>query len=120
MLNKKNTKNQTLKPLSKEVLKLETHSVNTGKNIEEVNQNEKPVDWKHDTCHLDDYQFRKTLTKKNEKLVIDDSSLQNDKSQDPLEITKILNTLNLMKYHDVFVENCLDDLYSILGIVDII
>jgi hypothetical protein len=117
MLNKKNTKNQVLKPLSREKTKKDLPSVNNGKNVEESNKNEKPVDWKHDTSNLDDYQFRKTLTKKHEKLLIDDSSLQNDKPNDSLEITKILGNLNLLKYHDIFVENCFDDLFSVLGII---
>ncbi len=44
-------------------------------------------------------------------------SLQNDKPNSSLEITKILENMNLLKYHDVFVENCFDDLYSVLGII---
>lgn len=78
-------------------------------------ENEKVIDWKTDTSQLDDYQFRKTLTKKNEKVIIDDTMGSSHKLYISNELSNFLNALNLMKYYDIFINNCFDDLLSILG-----
>ena len=76
---------------------------------------EKLFDLKADSTQLDDYHFRKTLTKKNEKLIIDDCLANDPKPNISKDLSTFLTSLNLMNYYNIFFDNCFDDNLSILG-----
>ena len=92
---------------------------------------------KNNKAKLEDYQLRRTLTKKSEKVEIDcqksfDRPDQNNKStyniDDKLsnmiddivkieysELINFLNSIDMIKYFESFQKNLIDDLATILG-----
>ena len=95
-------------------------------------------EWKDNKSNMEDYQLRRTLTKKSEKVEIDcDSSFKSSiekisqfKMDNKLgnmiedmvkneysELIDFLNSLGMIKYFESFQKNLIDDLATILGIV---
>jgi hypothetical protein len=83
--------------------------------------------WRDDKTKLDDYQFRKSLTKKSEKVEINCEKADKEKvlitqkieemvKTEYSELIDFLEQIRMMKYFEVFQKNCIDDLGTILGI----
>ena len=135
-----------MKPLSRESVKTQNLTNTKEKSLisqindrkDQINVNDKEDNqWKNNKSNLDDYQFRRTLTKKNEKVELDcDKSVikeephqkcgfiidnkMNNVIEDLVkseynELISFLESIDMMKYFDLFQKNCLDDLATILG-----
>jgi hypothetical protein len=145
-LSKKTNKVSSLKPLSRESVKTQNLTNFKEKSLitqiadkkDQTNVNDKEDNqWKNNKSNLDDYQFRRTLTKKNEKVELDcDKSIIKEEPHQKTgfiidnkmncviedlvkseynELISFLESIDMMKYFDLFQKNCLDDLATILG-----
>jgi len=107
---------KSLKPIS-------THSIAVGEGSSVINNTKESFYRKNELSkveskksinndNLNDYQFRRTLTKKTEKISINCDSNKNNF----VELKHFLENINQIKYFDAFKENCFDELSSILEI----
>ena len=145
-MSKKTNKTSSLKPLSRESIKPPNNTNLKEKSLitqitektDQPNLRDKEGNsWKNSMSNLEDYQFRRTLTKKNEKVELDcEKSMMKDETSDKAgfiidnkintvledlikseynELITFLESIEMMKYFDTFQKNCLDDLVTILG-----